>query len=304
MKKILSALASKTGFLLAVLSIGFVAWKLWSARGDIADWELGPGQLLLIAVSILVYTLCCTSQAAAWHFLVRLFGALHLTFLQSFMINARSQLAKYIPGNIFHFTGRHVMGKNAGIGHAVLAAALVSEIAGLITVAFLLIVLARFGIDTPSLLEQYHIREFSIGAIVIVLVLQFILPRRLAGRELPAAHYRFIVFSNSLYALFFLVMSTAFGLTVFAVSGGVVLPFHVLLSVTALSWLAGFVTPGAPAGLGVRDLVMMTLLGGHVSETAALLSVAVFRIVTVAGDTVFFLESFPVERLSRNNSGS
>jgi hypothetical protein len=56
-----------------------------------------------------------------------------------------------------------------------------------------------------------------------------------------------------------------------------------------LAWLAGLLTPGAPAGLGVRELVLFFLLKGFVPESDMVLSVLLGRVVTVAGDLVFFV---------------
>jgi uncharacterized membrane protein YbhN (UPF0104 family) len=56
-----------------------------------------------------------------------------------------------------------------------------------------------------------------------------------------------------------------------------------------ITWLAGSVTPGAPAGIGVRELVLLFLLKGLVLESDLLLAVLLSRVVTVAGDVLFFL---------------
>ena len=54
-----------------------------------------------------------------------------------------------------------------------------------------------------------------------------------------------------------------------------------------LAWLAGLVTPGAPAGVGVRELVLLALLKGSVGQTELLLAVLLGRLVTVSGDVAF-----------------
>jgi uncharacterized membrane protein YbhN (UPF0104 family) len=55
-----------------------------------------------------------------------------------------------------------------------------------------------------------------------------------------------------------------------------------------VAWLAGLVTPGAPAGVGVREMVLIFLLGHAIPETELLPAVVVSRLVTVAGDVLFF----------------
>jgi uncharacterized membrane protein YbhN (UPF0104 family) len=56
-----------------------------------------------------------------------------------------------------------------------------------------------------------------------------------------------------------------------------------------VAWLVGLVTPGAPAGVGVRELVLMALLKGLVPEDDLLMAVLLSRVVTVGGDGLFFL---------------
>jgi hypothetical protein len=55
-----------------------------------------------------------------------------------------------------------------------------------------------------------------------------------------------------------------------------------------LAWLAGLVTPGAPAGLGVRELVLLFLLNGMIGAADLLLATVLGRVVTVCGDVLFF----------------
>lgn len=62
-----------------------------------------------------------------------------------------------------------------------------------------------------------------------------------------------------------------------------------LSGVYVLAWLAGLVTPGAPAGVGVRELVLLFLLKGIVAEADLLLAVVLGRVVTVVGDFGFFV---------------
>lgn len=55
-----------------------------------------------------------------------------------------------------------------------------------------------------------------------------------------------------------------------------------------VAWLVGLVTPGAPAGIGVRELVLLGLLKGFASESDLLLAILLSRLITVGGDVLFF----------------
>ena len=67
-------------------------------------------------------------------------------------------------------------------------------------------------------------------------------------------------------------------------SAAIVFP---VIGAYVLAWLAGLVTPGAPAGIGVREMVLLILLNGLVSQAELLLAVLLGRLVTVGGDMVF-----------------
>ena len=61
-------------------------------------------------------------------------------------------------------------------------------------------------------------------------------------------------------------------------------------AIAALSaaWLLGFLTPGAPAGIGIRETMIILALGvsdGGVSD-AVILS-AFYRAATIIGDVIF-----------------
>ena len=86
----------------------------------------------------------------------------------------------------------------------------------------------------------------------------------------------------------------------FAAAGGVLWLLAVLLvapaagpgpltsiGALALAWAAGFVTPGAAAGVGVREAVLMVALDGSLGPEASAVVALAFRLITTAGDGVF-----------------
>ena len=64
-----------------------------------------------------------------------------------------------------------------------------------------------------------------------------------------------------------------------------------------VSWVAGFVVPGAPGGIGVREGAMAGL-GALLLDLETLVIVAVLlRLVTLLGEALLFLLAFAAERL-------
>jgi len=82
------------------------------------------------------------------------------------------------------------------------------------------------------------------------------------------------------------------------------LPVSLLCGAYVIAWLAGLVTPGAPAGIGVREAVLLFLLGNVLPHADLLLAVLIGRMVTVFGDTIYFaISSFiKVDNFNRLNA--
>ena len=62
-----------------------------------------------------------------------------------------------------------------------------------------------------------------------------------------------------------------------------------------VSWLAGYVIPGASAGIGVREAAIMLMLSTAVLPQEATLIAILMRVVTLLGDLLFYLLAKTVE---------
>ncbi len=65
----------------------------------------------------------------------------------------------------------------------------------------------------------------------------------------------------------------------------------------AVAWVAGYLTPGAPGGVGVREAMMVLLLPPVVGSGVAVGLAFTLRIATTLGDLVAFLAGMVVRRL-------
>jgi hypothetical protein len=81
---------------------------------------------------------------------------------------------------------------------------------------------------------------------------------------------------------------------------------HLLLlsGAFALSWIVGYITPGAPAGLGVREVVLVSLLTPALGGGNAVGLSLALRLATTIGDGVCFLFALTMHRLKSNRGKS
>ena len=99
---------------------------------------------------------------------------------------------------------------------------------------------------------------------------------------------RILALSLLLYLLCFALMGLAVYLILICVFDVSVVPFLVVTGIFAFAWVAGFITPGAPAGFGVREAILITLLKPLYGGGVALGVTVALRIVTLAGDGIVF----------------
>jgi glycosyltransferase 2 family protein len=70
-----------------------------------------------------------------------------------------------------------------------------------------------------------------------------------------------------------------------------------LLAITTAAWVLGFVVPGAPGGVGVREAVMIVLLEPTIGQADSVALALIYRISTTAGDALFALAGLTLQRL-------
>jgi uncharacterized membrane protein YbhN (UPF0104 family) len=299
-------LAHMAGLLFVILCLGFVAEKIWSSE----IWHMGEGVLRRLSLAFLggglVYALSGLLLATAWWGLVRRLSKVPLPWSQGIAIYGRSQLAKYLPGNVFHLVGRHAYGQRLGLGHRPQAVAVLLEVALTILAAATLAMLGWSQL-TAEKADDYHlVMVAALGAIVLVfiaLAAKGRLPRIPYLRGLSVSEegstlsWKVFGQAYALYLVFFLVSAAILTVVVLTISGNAWSAYpentwFMLIPITAVAWLLGFVTPGASAGIGVREAVLIVLLAPLVGDRDATMAALSLRFVTVVGDLGFFLFSF------------
>ena len=265
------------GLFLSLGGIVFTIFKIHDHSSQLNLHNLDGSVWLLITGLSFTYGMANICLAIAWWNLLIHFGA-STHRLWAVKTYGLTNLAKYIPGNLFHYASRQAMGIADGVGGWLLAKSSIWEL-GLMAVTatfFVLLALPWFFSEIPVSLITIAFTGF-----LIILTIEL---NRYMGFAIARA--------VGLYAIFLSVSGLIFsGLIAFLVSETVIeLPQVIILcGAFVVAWLAGLATPGAPAGAGVREVVLMVLLKGSIPEAELLLAVILSRMVTVIGDVLFFL---------------
>jgi len=287
------------GWLIVSAALAFLVLKGWQSRAWFAEWR--PNGLVLMVMFLGMAGCAGTSclLAVAWSCLIKYWEP-SADFWPVFKLYARTQIAKYIPGNVFHFAGRWLGGYRMGLAHQANMGATLYEIAGLVAVAA---PMAAYGFLSSILHKEIGQILLAAGVLIWMLIFPFLAVKmtawiapRFCMTNWPLQTRAFIrqgfIPAYFAYVLLFLALGLLFaGWTraLSGVGGYDRLPF--IISVFATAWLIGFIVPGASGGLGVREAVIVGLLGGMVGEAQSVIIALSFRLITVGGDVLFFMAS-------------
>lgn len=246
----------------------------------------------LLPVSLLTGVIICE----AWRILLSA-ALVTISYAQSLAILGIAQIGKYLPGNVFHYVGRVAIGAKQGISSTTIAVCVTIETVLLVITASLIIVTGV--IADADIWPTLHttIAGSSLRFLLLLLGSLFAVIAGLVFTKKMEflRNYRNILEAKLLCKLVFLYFTifVVYGCTVklltFILWGKVeTIPFMSVVWRFALCWVAGFIVPGAPAGLGVREALFTKLFSPELGEGGAACVALVFRVLTTVGDLLTF----------------
>lgn len=282
------------GALLALASMVFIV-RQFAQAGTWQQVVSSPYAGRLLGLSLLaapIYMVGLVAAGVAWWSAQSAYVSTHPPLRPLFAVYAVTQFAKYLPGNVGHYIGRHVLLRRYGMQHAALVMGTLTE-AGFMVLAALTWAAGNLHVILPKAAHSMTSWEMLLAEIVALAVLVTVLQAcRLRSSRLS----RLIPLESAwrlspvlpLHLLLFAMMAAALMVPAQAlpVSHSVML---LLPGAAAASWVSGFLVIGAPAGIGVREAIFIALLHGQMPESDILLLAAGFRIATFGGDILFLM---------------
>jgi glycosyltransferase 2 family protein len=284
-------------------STAFVAYVLSTLElGDLAP-HLTPRGIAALAGSIVLYSLIVPLAALAWQVLLAELGY-EARWSRLNTILLATQAGKYLPGNVAQHLGRVTLSLALGIPGAVLIASMAYELV-LLLLADVLTAVAATALSTPGMeliggepgVALAGVVVMSVGALAAISILGKLLPRLIgwfrrgpprAGDELaplrPGAIARVIV----IYVAAMVCVGASISVLALGLFGAGTADFALLTAAFTIAWAVGFVTPGAPAGIGVREALLLVMLGPPLGAESAALLILALRVATTLGDLLCF----------------
>jgi len=211
-----------------------------------------------------------------------------------------SNLYKYLPGSVMYLIGRNrIAFETKRVSHAQIALATMMEGVFILLAAIIIIAISVSDEAIHFLRQEVSIPFFVwiiAGGVALACALLAVILRRRLRVWLKKYKKNMANFSMASRAkrmgtcLFIVLVLAVTYLVTLKLLGQPVAPDMIptVIGLYLLAWIAGFMTPGAAGGMGVREAVLLMFLGGYLNPAIVLSSAVIHRVVTIVGDVLAY----------------
>ncbi|MBD2242553.1 lysylphosphatidylglycerol synthase domain-containing protein [Nostoc sp. FACHB-888] len=233
---------------------------------------------------------------------------------QFIQVYLKTNIAKYLPGNIWHHYGRIMAAKNANISAGAATLSVLLEPLLMLAAALIIIVLCSSQFAAANTIFVLQILQLlSLAVVLCAIHPRFLNPvirflYKLKAKKSATSTEQTVPFNLKSYPLrpllgelgFMLLRATGFILTMFALGSLSVDQIPLLLGAFSCAWLLGFVIPGAPGGLGVFEATAYELLQHHFPSALVFSAIALYRLISILAETAGAALACLDERLTKS----
>lgn len=295
------------GTIVTVIALVFVVKKIVTMD---VDWSMfASGRIIaLIGGCVLVQTAVILFMSMLWVRFVRILSGTNIPMKDALPVYTKSNLMKYVPGNIFQYVGRNQLAADLKISHVDVACATVLDIVCSMVTPLLLIVVLM-GKNMLELIRTYSTNFLLVlGAGIAVLVLLFLLLRWKFREPLQRYFEKYRKLLNRkilirvlgvflLYVAQYIISTAMYAVPAVFLFDVPAEKLGLFLGTYLFSWIIGFITPGAPGGIGIREAVMMLMCGSFLDTNTIMLYAVTMRLISTFGDIAAFLVGLLLDRI-------
>lgn len=290
LKKLVSHLKPHLRWVMLGATLFFLVATFKQNWQDVAAIQLSLSDWMLLGCSFLGTLLAQTWAGWVWGWILLEFtpDADRRWATRTFL---KTNIAKYLPGNIWHFYRRIGAATDVGISVETATLSVVLEAllmaASALLVAFLITDFANWewqALGLGVVATSIHPRILSPVAKHLSLLKAKTYRRGKGTAKTPCTMQRYPLRPWLGELGFVLWRAVGFVLIVAAVGSVAVDQLPLLVGAFSLAWLLGLVLPGAPGGLGVFEATVVALLDGTFPGGTLLSAVAIYRVVSIMAE--------------------
>ena len=287
------------GNLLTIIAIVFVVKRFWNMGIDFKVLT-SPKTMIALALAVVVQTFTLCVGCFPWLRFVEAFSDKKIPFSSAMPVYTKANIYKYIPGNIFQYVERNKLAIDMEISHVDVACSTILDIiCGIIPLCMISVIM--LGGTVYTFIRDYWENVKIIIVVGFIFLALFIFAILIFRKKLTTyfSRYKRIFYTNNRKKLipvvvYYIIMPLLSVFTYFIV---VCLLFDQATSLGqritiagayVFAWILGYITLGAPSGIGIRESVMIIVCGG-MFEKDVIVYVLLFRISSIISDILSFI---------------
>lgn len=313
--KNLKLILKAIGYVITIASFIYIINQILALKFDVLNHLKSFRFFFYLTAFSFLYTTIIFIAALNWKIIIRFFANTVIPFKIILQVYLKSNIAKYLPGNVMHYAGRNYLGSKFGMKHSDIAISSVFEIVlviittGILTSINLFTNIIALPKELTSNIKLNHeIIFFILGVILIITCMLLIRKRNLIIRTISRL---FSINFITLLAKTIILVSFTF------IFGGLILvsiyififdivfslkDFIATINIFIISWFLGYITPGAPGGIGVRETALILMLSPILGKESTLMASIILRLVTTISDVIAFLLGYSLSLKIREES--
>lgn len=296
-----------------MLSAYYIIDSMFSVKIDLS--RFGEPVFLLICIFTLsvIYCFGLFAYAYGWRLILKFTSNSEIEYHNAYVVFVKSNIAKYIPGNVANYVSRNIIGSRLGWQHKDIVISSIIEIILVVFTSFMISIVLGFEYEKKYLLELLNgkaiIYILCIVIIVLIIFAVFVYRKKFSITD--------FISKLSLKKLCILSVKAflAFGLTfiIFGISYVLLLLYIAkadmsilqicnIIGMYMVSWAIGYLTPGAPGGLGVRESILISSLSPMFGLEVIVITSILHRIICIIGDIISLILGYLVEKRIKKES--
>jgi len=287
------------GQVFTVLCLGFIVYKLATLDIDfrmLLDYRVGIAVLICaLFLSSLVFL-----NSIAYKRILEILSEKSIPRKEIIDVYTTSNMGKYLPGNFMHFAGRNMLGTKYGFGNKQLLLSTFFEVGLKIIVAAVFVASLSYGYLIDFINEGYNdYILIIIGVVILAVVVGAIFSYRKIKNNINKRRLGtniVTIIAIDAWVFFINILCFIALLIVFVGWESIAQNVLIISGIYITAWLVGFLTPGSPGGIGVKEAALVFLLSGLILEGDILFISVVLRVCTILGDVIAFIINKGVNR--------
>lgn len=287
-----------------LLSIVVIATKVWEYHESLKI-ELTPGMIVQMGI-------CCVLYALVVYMCPHIYrGALFVTtgkkvsYVKVADTYCKSNIMKYLPGNVMQYVGRNEIALKEELSHGEVALATALEI--IVTIISSAVIAAIFSweyaVEWITHFVNIDVRTIVLVFIVIIVTAVVVI---IAFWEKLHDYIKSLITLKNVWRILVLIAyaslimilnSIIYYYTLSVLGIQMEMRYYFIgIGLYSLSFVLGYVTPGVPGGIGIREAVMVYFFSTFMKESDVLTGALIFRIISIIGDFIGLGIAFVVSK--------